>query len=95
MNKIFQNKRTAFLIVCLTLVLVLLVCVLVTMLMQYSALTARAETLSALIDKAMQDTADADKLWQYMQTDEYVYEWARNNGKLTEDQINWVVSQQN
>lgn len=95
MNKIFQDKKIAFILVTLTLVMVLLVCILVTMLMQYSTLTARANNLSAMIDKAMQDTASAEQLWEYMQTDEYVYEWARNNGKLTEDQINWVTGQQN
>ncbi len=95
MNKLFQDKKTAFILVTLTLVMVLLVCVLVTMLMQYSTLTARADNLSAMINKAMHDTASAEQLWEYMQTDEYVYEWARNNGKLTEDQINWVTGQQN
>ena len=90
MERIFYKKWTATLFVAAILILVLLVCLLLTSLVQMSALKERVETLQALIDDAQEQGRATEELLEFLRSDEYVRQWAEQQGRLSQEDILWL-----
>ena len=90
MERLFYKKKFAVLTIALTIVLVFLFCVLLGFLVQYATLTPRVDELHAMITAAQNDEAKKQELLEYRKTNEYVIEWAKSMGYLTEDETVWL-----
>lgn len=90
MERIFYNKKTSILFVTAMLVLILLVCMLLVTLTQMVSMTQRVEQLNALIAAAKEDVSKKEELLKYMETDEYVINWAIQHDRLSDDDISWI-----
>lgn len=90
MERIFYNKTTSILFVTAVLLIVVLVCMLLTNLTQLSALKQKAQDLQTLIQKAQTDVDAKQELISYLQTDEYVIQWAEDKGLLNKEDISYI-----
>ena len=90
MGRLFYKKSTAAIFVAAVLILVLLLCMLLVTLTQMSSLNARAEKLQALIDEAKEQGQITQELLDYMESNEYVKEWAEKHDRISEEDISWV-----
>ena len=93
MERIFYRKSTAAIFVLAILILVLLLCMLLVTLMQLSSLNARAEKLQTLIDEAKEKQEITQELLDYMQSNEYVKDWAKKHDRIDKEDISWVEKQ--
>ena len=57
-----------------------------------SSLNASAEELNNLIQQAKVDETKMEELLEYMKTNEYVKEWAKNHDRISGDDITWIES---
>ena len=90
MEHIFYTKKKSILFVMAILLLVVLVCMLLTVLVQHQAVEQRAEQLALLIKQAKQDEQSAREQLAYMLTDEYIVNWAIENGMVKQEDITWI-----
>ena len=90
MEKIFYKKSTAAIFVAAVMIVLLLLCMLLVTLTQLSSLNARAEELARLIYQAQADEAELEKLREFMQSNDYVKEWALQHGLIDREDIVWV-----
>ena len=90
MERIFYKKWTSILFVVAILVVVLLLCLLLTNLVQLSALNDRVETLQGLIDDARAKGEATEELLEFLKSDDYVRQWAEQQGRLDKDDIVWL-----
>lgn len=88
---IFRNKAKSIVIVAAIVVALLLICMLLITLSQMSSLNQSAQKLQAQIAEQCDKQIELNKLLQFMQTDEYVKLWAENNGKMSGEDILWIV----
>lgn len=92
MERIFYNKKISILFVAAMLVLVILACMLLVNLTQWASVRHRIEAFEVMLEQAQNDVETRQKMLEYLQTDDYVREWAEKNGKLSEDDILWLES---
>lgn len=71
-------------------ILVLLVCMLLVSLTQMTSLKQRQAKLTTLIEQAKQDEAKLQELNEYLQSDEYVRDWAEKNDRIEKDEDTWI-----
>ena len=90
MDRIFYRKTTSILFVTAILVLLILACMLLVSLTQLSALNARVDELTALIDRAKEDVEAKNELLEYMQSNDYVRKWAEANGRISAEDVQWL-----
>ena len=74
------------------LILLILVCILLISLTQMSSLNQRAEKLQSLIDESKRQGEATQELIEFMKTDEYVKRWAESNGRISQDDIVWILN---
>lgn len=91
MLHIFRNKPRSIVIVAAVVVALLLICMLLITLSQMSSLNQSAQKLQAQIAEQCNKQVKLEELKQFMQTDEYVKRWAENNGKMSGEDILWIV----
>ena len=92
MNHIFRKKINSILMVAAALILLILVCILLISLTQMSSLNQRAEKLQSLIDESKRQGEATQELIEFMKTDEYVKRWAESNGRISQDDIVWILN---
>ena len=90
MENIFYNKKTSVLFVAATLLVVVLLCLLLVNLTQMSTFNQREKQINSLIEQAKQGVIDAKELEEYRQTNEYIIQWALENGRIHEDNLSWI-----
>lgn len=94
MERIFYNKKAAIAFIAAIVVLVLLLCMLLATLTQMASLNQRVEKLNDLIVAAKNDETKKAELLEYMKTDNYVIEWAKQHGRISKDDISWIEDAQ-
>lgn len=72
------------------LLVVVLMCMLLVNLTQMSSLRARADELVKLIEEAKHDVQKQQELLEYMQSNEYVKEWAEQNDLISGEDVSWI-----
>lgn len=93
MTKVFYKKSTAIAFIAAILVLILLVLILLVTLMQMTSLNQRAEQLAELIADAKKQGEITQELADYLKTDDYVREWATENGRIPSDDVVWLENE--
>ena len=92
MQLIFHRKTTSILFVTSILVVLILVCMLLVSLTQLSSLNAQAEALHEWIQQAQNDVDAKNELLEYMQSNDYVRKWAEANGRISDEDVQWLDS---
>lgn len=72
------------------LVVVLLLCMLLVTLTQWSSLNARADALAKEIEKARQEGVVTKELWERMQQEDWIRQWAEDHDRISKEDIIWV-----
>lgn len=90
MDRIFYKKTTSILFVTAILVVVLLACILLVFLTQLSSLNAQAEELHDWIQQAQTDVEVKNKLLEDRDSIEYVKKWAEKNGRISDQDVQWL-----
>lgn len=90
MRKIFLNKKLSYLIVAATVVLLLLVFILMTQLSQMASFNDRIAQLNALIEIKDGEIQQTNELIEYLQSNEYITQWAIEHGLLPEGADSWI-----
>ena len=92
MERIFYKKSTATLVIAAILILVVLICALLTTLVQMSAVKDRIANFERLLAEAGETIEERQAMLEYLQTDDYVRKWAEANGRINEEDIEWLAS---
>ncbi len=90
MEQLFYRKSTAILTVAAILVLILLLCALLTFLTQYTSMAANAKQLEELANQVESGNKDKQELIDYMNSNEYVRQWAEANNLIPADTIKYI-----
>ncbi len=86
---IFTKRKLTYALLILAVLLVLLVLILLTVLAQMSSINSELERLQQLIDNANADADATAELVEYMQSNEYICQWAEENGMILPDDLDW------
>ncbi len=87
--KIFTKRKLTYGLLILSVLLLLLVLILLTVLAQLSSINSEVDRLQELIDNAKADSSATAELLEYMESNEYICEWAEANGMISSDDLNW------
>ncbi len=90
MDRLFLKKSTSILTVVALLIVIVMLFSLLTLLTQKASLSTRAEKLKTLIEQSKSDNEAKQQLIDFMQTDEYVKNWALNNGLINSDDVSYI-----
>ena len=90
MERVFYRKWTAAIFVAAILIVVLLLCMLLVTLTQWSSLNARADALVQEIQKAKEEGRVTQELWDRMQKDDWIRQWAEDHDRISKEDIIWV-----
>jgi cell division protein FtsL len=92
MKQIFYNKWLTRGLIALTLVLVVLLIVLITILSQLASLKTELANLERLTKEAQTEAERLQKVEEYRQSYEYVWQWAIEHGMVNENDNSWIPS---
>ena len=90
MDRLFLKKSTSILTVVALLIVLVMLFTLLTLLTQKASLSNRAEKLKTLIEQSKTDNEAKQQLIDFMQTDEYVKNWALSNGLINSDDVSYI-----
>ncbi|MBR2974246.1 MAG: hypothetical protein IKC47_00685 [Clostridia bacterium] len=90
MKQVFYNKWLTRALIALTLVLVVLLVVLITQLSQIASFNARLDELEGLMTQSQSEAERLQKLEEYRQSYEYVWQWAIEHGMVNENDNSWI-----
>lgn len=90
MEQLFYRKSTAILTIAAVLVLIILLCALLTFLTQYTSMAANAKQLEELAKQVESGNKDKQELIDYMNSNEYVRQWAEANNLIPADTIKYI-----
>ena len=90
MERIFYKKWTAAIFVAAILVVVLLLCLLLVNLVQFQAAKDRIARFEELLKQAGETIEERQELLEYLQSDDYVREWAEKHDRINQDDITWL-----
>lgn len=90
MEQLFYRKSTAILTVAAVLVLIILLCALLTFLTQYTSMAANAKQLEELAKQVESGNKDKQELIDYMNSNEYIRQWAEANNLIPADTIKYI-----
>lgn len=89
-KNIFLNKKLSYVLLLLAIIVVVLGCILLTNLSQIQSLNAQCDRLEQLIEDVNKGIVDKQEALDYIKSNEYIFEWAKENGRITEDDIAWI-----
>ena len=90
MKQIFYKKWLTRMLIALSLVLVLLLAVLITQLSQIAHFNAKLDELEKLMTQSQNEVERLQKLEEYRQSNEYVWQWAIKHGMVDKDDNSWI-----
>ncbi|MCM1195243.1 MAG: hypothetical protein NC099_06005 [Corallococcus sp.] len=90
MGRIFYSKKTSILFVVAMLILLLLICMLLITLTQMASMNNKVEYFEKLIDESKANGQATQELLDYMQTNDYVREWAERYNMISSDDQRWI-----
>lgn len=90
MRKIFTNKTLGFVIIALSVIVLLLLFILFTQLAQMASFNAKIDQLKQLIVKTDGEVQQTNELIDYLQSNEYITQWAIEKGLLPEGADSWI-----
>lgn len=86
---IFTKRKLMYGLLVLGIILVLLTLILLTTLAQMASINSELDRLQTLIDNAENDSDSAEELYEYMQSNEYICQWAEANGMILPEEFDW------
>ena len=92
MKQIFYNKWLTRALIALAMVVVLLLAVLITQLSQIASFNAKLDELEKLMTQSQSEAERLQKLEEYRQSNEYVWQWAIKHGMVNSDDNSWIPS---
>ena len=92
MKRIFYNKWLTRALIALAMVVVLLLAVLITQLSQIASFNAKLDELEKLMTQSQSEAERLQKLEEYRQSNEYVWQWAIKHGMVNSDDNSWIPS---
>lgn len=86
---IFTKRKLTYGLLVLAVMLVLLTLILLTTLAQMASINSEVARLQQLIDNADSSSEATAELQQYMQSNEYICQWAESQGMILPDEFDW------
>ena len=90
MERIFYKKSTAAIFVAAILLVVLLLCLLLVNLVQLQEAKERIARFEQLLKEAGDTIEERQEMLEYLQSDDYVREWAERHDRINQDDITWL-----